>query len=317
MPLIGTSDLEIFPLALGANTFGWTADVDESHEVLDAFTADGGNLIDTADGYSAWLPGNRGGESESIIGSWLATRGAGDDVVIASKVGTHPDFAGLAPANVAAAADASLARLRTEAIDLYYAHYDDQDIPLADTIEAFGRLVQAGKIRHIGLSNYSPERVREWIRLSDELGVPRPVALQPRYNLVAREPYETQYVSLAAEHQLSVLPYSALASGFLTGKYRTPEDFADVARRKGVERHFSDAGLGVIDELHRIGSRHGEEPATIALAWLRAKPEIAAPIASARVVAQLGSLLAAARLDLSAEDVRALDEASSPAAYLN
>lgn len=317
MPLIGTSELEIFPLALGANTFGWTSDAAESHEVLDAFTADGGNLIDTADGYSAWFPGNSGGESEAIIGSWLASRDARDDVVIASKVGTHPEFGGLAAPNVAAAADASLGRLGIDTIDLYYAHFDDPETPLADTVGAFGRLVAAGKVRHVGLSNYSPERVREWMALSDELGVPRPVALQPRYNLVARQPYESAYAALAAEFNLSVMPYSALASGFLTGKYRTPEDFSGVARQQGVEKHFSDAGLGIVDELQRIGARHGEEPATIALAWLRSRPEIVAPIASARVVAQLGSLLASARLVLSTEDVRALNEISAPLAELN
>ncbi|MET1033960.1 MAG: aldo/keto reductase [Arthrobacter sp.] len=312
MPLPQAPELDIFPLALGANTFGWTSDEAESHEVLDAFVADGGNLIDTADGYSAWVPGNTGGESESIIGSWLARSDRPDDLVIASKVSTHPEFKGLSARNVASAAEASLSRLGTETIDLYYAHFDDPDNPLGETVEAFGRLVAAGKIRHIGLSNYSPERVREWIALSDELGVPRPVALQPRYNLVAREPYESAYAPLAEEYGLAVLPYSALASGFLTGKYRTAEDFSGVPRRQGVENHFTEDGLAIVAQLRDIGSRLGEEASTVALAWLRSRPNVAAPIASARTISQLAALLASTRLNLSPADLRTLDEVSAP-----
>ncbi|GER24399.1 oxidoreductase [Zafaria cholistanensis] len=311
MNFVGASDLDIFPLVLGGNTFGWTSGEEESHEVLSAFVAEGGTMIDTADGYSHWVPGHTGGESELILGSWLAGRDDRDDLVIATKAGSHPEHRGLSARAVKAAAEASLARLGIDTIDLYYAHRDDPAVPLEETVRAFGDLVQSGKVRYIGLSNFSPERVREWLRLSAELGVPRPVALQPHYNLVARSPYEDGVAPLARSEGLGVLPHSALASGFLSGKYRSAADAVGAERAARVSRFFSPAGLAVLDELHRIGSRLGEEPASVALAWLRSRGEVTAPIASARTVVQLTSLLAGARLELNREDVRALNEASA------
>ncbi|GAA3691458.1 aldo/keto reductase [Arthrobacter ginkgonis] len=311
MNLVGASDLDIFPLVLGGNTFGWTSDEAESHEVLSAFVAEGGTMIDTADGYSHWVPGHSGGESERILGSWLAGRDDRDDLLIATKAGSHPEYRGLSARSVKAAAEASLGRMGIDTIDLYYAHRDDPTVLLEETVRAFGDLVQSGKVRYIGLSNYSPDRVREWLRLSAELGVPRPIALQPHYNLVARNPYEDRVAPLALAEGLGVLPYSALASGFLSGKYRSAADAVGAERAAHVSRFFSPAGLAVLDELHRIGSRLGEEPASVALAWLRSRGEVTAPIASARNVVQLSALMAGARLKLNREDVRALNEASA------
>ena len=312
MNLVGASDLDIFPLVLGGNTFGWTSGEEESHEVLSAFVAEGGTMIDTADGYSHWVPGHTGGESELILGSWLAGRDDRDDLVIATKAGSHPEYRGLSARSVKAAAEASLGRLGIGTIDLYYAHRDDPTVPLEETVRAFGDLVQSGKIRYIGLSNLLPRpRSGNGSGSPAELGVPRPVALQPHYNLVARSPYEDRVAPLALAEGLGVLPYSALASGFLSGKYRSAADAAGAARAAHVSRFFSPAGLAVLDELHRIGSRLGEEPASVALAWLRSRGEVTAPIASARNVVQLTSLLAGARLKLNREDVRALNEASA------
>ncbi len=218
MTAIGSSGLDVFPLGLGGNTFGWTSDRETSFAVLDAFVAAGGNLIDTADSYSAWAPGNTGGESETIIGEWLAARGNRDSVVIATKVSRHPRFRGLSRGNVLAAADASLARLRTGHIDLYYAHHDDPEVPVAEAVGVFGELQKAGKIRHVGLSNFTAPRLREWVAAAAAEGLAAPVALQPHYNLLERASYETSLAPSAAEFGLGVLPYYALASGFLAGQ---------------------------------------------------------------------------------------------------
>ncbi|GAA2033242.1 aldo/keto reductase [Catenulispora yoronensis] len=311
MTTIGLGGIEIFPLALGGNTFGWTSNEATSEDVLDAFTAAGGTLVDTADGYSAWVPGNHGGESETIIGAWMAKRANRGDVVVATKVSSHPDFRGLAPDTVAAAADASLKRLQTDYIDLYYAHFDDRSTPLAETAAAFDALVKAGKVRAIGLSNYSPERIREWFAVARRDGLTLPVALQPHYNLVKRADYEAGIAPIAAEEQLAVFPYYALASGFLTGKYRTKDDLQSSARGGAAAGYLSDAGLAVVDALHTIAAHHGVEPATVALAWLRQRPQIAAPLASARVVDQLPALLASAGLELDADEVAELDAVSA------
>ncbi|TPW78220.1 aldo/keto reductase [Schumannella soli] len=311
MTRLGSSDLDVFPLALGGNVFGWTADESTSHDVLDAYVAGGGNFIDTADVYSAWGDGNSGGESETIIGTWLAKRGRRDDVVIGTKVSQHPEFRGLSSANVAAAARASLQRLGTDVIDLYWAHYDDESTPLEETVRAFDQLVSEGLVRYTAVSNYSADRVREWVRIAQENGLAAPVALQPHYNLVTREPYESQLAPVAREADLGVTPYWSLAAGFLTGKYRSKDDFAGQQREGQVAGYFSDAGLAVVDEVAAIAADHGAELATVALAWLRAKPEITAPIASARVVEQLPALLASASLDLSADEVARLDAVSA------
>jgi aryl-alcohol dehydrogenase (NADP+) len=311
MPRIGTSDLTVFPLALGGNVFGWTADEATSHGVLDAYTAAGGDFVDTADVYSAWGPGNSGGESETVIGSWFAKSGRRDDVVIATKVSQHPEFRGLSADNVAAAARASLQRLGTDRIDLYYAHFDDQDTPLEETVRAFDQLVREGLVRYTAISNYSRARAGEWIRIAKENGLALPVAIQPHYNLVTREPYETEIAPLAHDEHLGVVPYFSLAAGFLTGKYRSAEDFAGKDREGQVSGYFNDEGLAVVDALDSIAAAHGTEIATVALAWLQAQPDVVAPIASARNTEQLPALLAAAELTLTEDELRTLDEVSS------
>jgi aryl-alcohol dehydrogenase-like predicted oxidoreductase len=311
MTSIGHSDLDVFPLNLGGNTFGWTSTRDQSFAVLDAFAAGGGNFVDTADGYSAWVPGNSGGESETIIGEWMTARGNRDAVVVGTKVSQHPSFKGLAAANVAAAADASLARLATDRIDIYYAHFDDATVPLAETVGAFNDLVLAGKVRFVGVSNYSAERIEEWFTIAAREGYALPVALQPHYNLVRREPYETELAPLVAAHGLGVMPYFSLASGFLTGKYRTEADLAGKARGQGVGQYLDERGLRVIAALEAVAGERGVSIPTVALAWLRAKPGIVAPIASATTPGQVGELLAAASVDLTADEVASLDAASA------
>ncbi|OIV38449.1 alcohol dehydrogenase [Mangrovactinospora gilvigrisea] len=310
MSTLGHSGIEVFPLALGGNTFGWTSGEAESRDVLDAFTAAGGNFVDTADGYSAWVDGNSGGESETIIGRWLADRGNRDDVVLATKVSQHPDFRGLAAGTVAAAADASLKRLRTDRIDLYYAHFDDADTPLEETVGAFDALVKAGKIRAVGVSNYTGERIREWFAIARREGYDLPVAVQPHYNLVHRAAYERDIAPVAAAEDLAVVPYYALASGFLTGKYRTRADLEGAARGRAAAGYLNDAGLGVVQVLTEVADAHGAAPATVALAWLRARPGVAAPIASARTTDQLPALVGSATLELTEAETAALDRAS-------
>ncbi|MFJ4222629.1 aldo/keto reductase [Microbacterium sp. NPDC089695] len=310
MTRIGTSDLSVFPLSLGGNVFGWTADRDASFAVLDAFVDGGGDFIDTADSYSAWIEGNSGGESETIIGAWLASRKPAD-VVVATKVSQHPDFRGLSAPNVRRAAEASLARLGVEAIDLYYAHFDDETTPLEETVGAFGRLVQDGLVRNIAVSNYTAERIREWIEIADRLGVARPVAIQPHYNLVHRNTVEETIIPVAEEFGLGLVPYYSLASGFLTGKYRSTDVAGQSSPRAGgAAKYATEAGLRIIDALEEIGSAHGSSIAATALAWLRAQPTVVAPIASASTVEQVPDLLAGGRLDLSSEEVATLNSVS-------
>ncbi|MFN3542735.1 MAG: aldo/keto reductase [Rhodococcus sp. (in: high G+C Gram-positive bacteria)] len=306
MVAIGRSDLDIFPLALGGNTFGWTSDEAASFEILDAFTAGGGNFVDTADSYSAFADGNSGGESETIIGNWTRARGNRDDVVIATKVSQHPEFRGLAPDNIRAAADASLSRLQTDHIDVYYAHYDDEKTPLVESLAAFDGLVEAGKVRHVAISNYSPARVREWLELTKENGFAPPIALQPHYNLVARRDYEGELQNLAVENDLGVFPYFSLAAGFLTGKYRTREDLAGKQRERLTTGYFSDAGLDVVQGLREIAESRAAEISSVALAWLLARPGVTAPIASASKISQLPALLDAPALALTSQEVEKL-----------
>ncbi|PCE14738.1 alcohol dehydrogenase [Microbacterium sp. SZ1] len=310
MTRIGNSDLTVFPLSLGGNVFGWTADRDASFAVLDAFVDGGGDFVDTADSYSAWVPGNSGGESETIIGEWLASRKP-EGVVVATKVSQHPDFRGLAGANVRAAAEASLQRLGVDALDLYYAHFDDADTPLEETVEAFGRLVSDGLVRNIAVSNYSAERIREWIDISDRLGISRPVAVQPHYNLVHRNDVEEHIIPVAEEFGLGLVPYYSLASGFLTGKYRSTDAAGQSSPRAGgAAKYASEAGLRIIDALEEIGDAHGASIAATSLAWLRAQPTVVAPIASARTVEQVPDLLAGARLELTDDEIATLNRVS-------
>ncbi|WP_344869046.1 aldo/keto reductase [Amycolatopsis ultiminotia] len=311
MTQLGRTGIDVFPLVLGGNTFGWTSDEASSHEVLDAFVAGGGTFIDTSDNYSAFVPGNSGGESETIIGSWLAARKNRDSVVIGTKVSIHPQFQGLAADNVAAAADASLKRLGTDYIDVYYAHRDDASTPLAETAGAFEALRKAGKIRAVALSNYTGARITEWLEIARREGYEPPAVLQPDYNLVKRLPYEREIAPVATDAGIAVVPYFALASGFLTGKYRRKEDFGEGPRQFLANQFFSDAGLAVLDVLEEVASAHAAEISTVAIAWLRGRPEVVAPIASARTVGQLPALLSSATLELTADETAALDEASA------
>lgn len=306
---IGRSDLRVFPLALGGNVFGWTADRDVSFAILDAFTAGGGNLVDTADGYSHWVPGHTGGESETLIGEWIARTGRRDDLVIATKVSTHPGFAGLAPENIRAAADASLARLGTDVIDVYYAHFDDESVPLEDTVEALSGLVDAGKVRTIAISNYTAERIDEWMAITEANGFHAPVALQPHYNLVERE-FEGALRERAERHELGVFPYFGLAKGFLTGKYRGGAS-VDSPRAGGAAEYLNARGDAVIEALDAVASAHGVSLASVALAWLREQPTIVAPIASASRLDQLPDLLASATLELTPAELASLTAASA------
>ncbi|MGA9871958.1 MAG: aldo/keto reductase [Rhodococcus sp. (in: high G+C Gram-positive bacteria)] len=311
MVAIGHSNLDIYPLALGGNTFGWTSDENSSFEILDAFTAGGGNFIDTADSYSAFAEGNSGGESETIIGNWTAARGNRDDVVIATKVSRHPEFRGLGPQNVRAAAEASLKRLQTDHIDVYYAHYDDESTPLVESLAAFDELVKDGKVRYVAVSNYSSDRIREWLSVAAENDFAAPIALQPHYNLVTRKTYEAELAPLATDNNLGVFPYFALAAGFLTGKYRTREDLSGAPREKLASGYFTDQGLAVVDALDDIARAHDAEMSTVALAWLLAQPSVTAPIASASRISQLSALLAAPALALSTEELQTLDAVST------
>ncbi|MGE4427965.1 MAG: aldo/keto reductase [Solirubrobacteraceae bacterium] len=313
MPRIGTTDLDVFPLNLGGNVFGWTADEPTSFAVLDAYADAGGNFIDTADSYSAWLPGHEGGESESIIGRWIARRGRRDDIVIATKVFAKPDRRGLSAANIAAAADESLRRLGTDHIDLYYAHYDDPEVPLEETLGAFDDLVRAGKVRHIAASNHTPERLTEALAVADRDGLARYVALQPHYNLVERAGYEGALRDLVAREGLATLPYFALAKGFLTGKYRDADEAGGSPRAEGALSYLDDRGRAVLAALDETAAAHDTSVTAVAIAWLAAQPTVAAPIASARTVEQLSALLDGARLRLADEDLRRLDAASAPA----
>ncbi|MFD9000824.1 aldo/keto reductase [Streptomyces sp. NPDC059582] len=307
---LGSSDLEIFPLALGGNVFGWTADEAQSFAVLDAYAAAGGNFVDTADSYSAWIEGNKGGESETVIGKWVKARGNRADVVIATKVSQHPDFPGLSAANIRAAADASLRRLGTDHIDLYYTHFDKPEVPVEEIIGALDELVRAGKVRHIAASNISADRLRESLEFSDREGLARYVALQPHYNLVSRDTYEGELQDLAARSGLAAVPYFALASGFLTGKYR-PGATVDSARASGAAKHLdTERGRTVLAALDEVAGAHDVPVATVALAWLAAQPTVVAPIASARTVEQLPALVGVAELELTEAEVARLTAAS-------
>ncbi|MDA5146810.1 aldo/keto reductase [Streptomyces sp. AD681] len=308
---LGSSDLEVFPLALGGNVFGWTADQNESFAVLDAYTAAGGNFVDTADSYSAWVDGNSGGESETVLGQWLAARGNRDDVVLATKVSQHPQYPGLSAANIKAAADASLRRLGTDRIDLYYTHFDKPEVPVEEIIGTLDELVKAGKVRYIAASNISAERLAASLEFSDREGLARYVALQPHYNLVSRDTYEGELRDLAERAGLAAVPYYALAAGFLTGKYRPGTD-VDSPRAGGAAKHLeTERGRRVLAVLDEIAAAHEAPVATVALAWLAARPTVAAPIASARTVEQLPALLGVAELRLTEDEVGRLTQASA------
>jgi aryl-alcohol dehydrogenase-like predicted oxidoreductase len=306
---IGTSGLEVAPLALGGNVFDWTADEQTSFAILDAFVDAGGTMIDTADVYSAWVPGHTGGESERVIGRWLKRDPSKrDKVVIATKVGF---FEGLAPDKILAACDASLERLGIERIDLYYQHKDDQTVPLADSLGAFERLVELGKIRAIGLSQFTADRLDEAMETSRRLGLTPPSALQPWYNLVERQKFEGDLRDVALRHGLAVFPFYSLANGFLTGKYRSKEDLGKSVRGLRNVEYLEGKGMRVLQALDDVAAETGASLATVTLAWTMAQPAIAAPIASATSVPQLAELVAALELDLTPQQIARLDAASA------
>ncbi|HEX4607285.1 MAG TPA: aldo/keto reductase [Urbifossiella sp.] len=314
MRALGRSGIEVAPLALGGNVFGWTIDEAASFRVLDGFVAAGLNLIDTADVYSVWVPGHRGGESEAIIGNWLQRSGRRSRVVLATKVGIEiaPGEKGLSRAHILRSAERSLNRLRTDVIDLYQAHQDDPETPLEETLGAFGELVAQKKVRAIGASNYSAARLAEALRVSRDKGLPRYETLQPNYNLCDRAGYETELEPLCGREGLGVIPYYSLAAGFLTGKYRSEADLSKSARGAKVQKSYlNERGLRVLAAVDAVGADLKATPAQVALAGLMARPGITAPIASATTPAQLDELVGATRLTLSPDAIAKLDAAGA------
>jgi len=310
---LGSSELHVAPLVLGGNVFGWTADKTASFAVLDAFVAGGGTMIDTADVYSAWVPGHKGGESESVIGEWLRTSGKRDRVQIATKVGMLPGEDGekLAPARIAAACEASLARLGVDCIDLYYAHQDDDDTPQEAALAAFGKLVAAGKVRVLGASNFHAARLKSANEAARAAGLPHYQALQPEYNLVSRHKFEGELQDYCVEQNIGVLPYYGLANGFLTGKYRSAADFGKSVRGGRMAAYLDGKGKQVLAALDAIAAETGATLAQIALAWIVTQPGLTAPIASATSVAQIEELLPAMDLELSTDQIGRLDAAGA------
>ena len=310
---IGASGPTTPRLVLGGNVFGFTVKGEEAFRLLDRFVEAGGTMIDTADVYSAWVPGHKGGESETLLGEWLRRRGRRDDVLIATKVGMLPGEGGdkLEPARIGAAAEASLRRLGTDYIDLYYAHRDDEGTPLADSLGAFDGLVRDGKVRALGASNYSANRLQEALDVAEREGLTRYTVLQPEYNLLARDSFEGPLQRSAMSHQIGVLPYFGLASGFLTGKYRSEADLGKSVRGDRVAQYINPRGLGLLAALDEVAAEAKASPSQVALAWLAAQPGVTAPIASATSVDQLEDLLGVLTLDLSAAQLERLTSASA------
>jgi len=312
---LGRSGLSALPLAFGGNVFGWTADESTSFALLDAFTEAGCTLVDTADRYSSWVPGHRGGESETVMGRWIAQGGGRRArILLASKLGKSmgPGLEGLSPVYMERAVEASLRRLRTDVIDLYQAHADDSVTPLEDTLHAFSRLIEAGKVRAIGASNYSAERFRAALEVSRREGLPRYETLQPEYNLCMREVFERDFAPLAQEQGIGTLCYYGLAAGFLSGKYRSASDFATHPRAAMLDRYATAQGWAIVEALHDIAARHSSSPSAVAIAWLRHRPGVTAPIVSATSLGQLQTLLDALRLQLSDWDLQQLNAVSTP-----
>lgn len=310
---LGKSGINVAPWALGGNVFGWTVKAEDSEAILDAFVDEGFNLIDTADVYSRWAPGNSGGESETIIGRWLARRKRRDDVVIATKVGMEMggDRKGLSRRWIVQAVEDSLRRLQTDHIDLYQSHRDDPDTPQEETLAAYAELIRSGKVRAIGASNFSADRLDESLRLHREKGLPAYQTLQPEYNLADRADYEDKLEPFCAREGLGVITYFSLASGFLSGKYRSEADLKGRARASRVQKYLNPRGLKILAALDAVAAAHGARPAQIALAWLIARPSVTAPIASATTVEQTRELAAAGRLRLAPDEIKALNDASA------
>ena len=310
---LGRSGLQVSPLAFGGNVFGWTVDEATSFSLLDAWLDAGFNFIDTADVYSAWVPGHSGGESETVIGKWLRASGKRDRVVLATKVGKPmgPDRKGLRPAYIRAAAEDSLRRLQTDRIDLYQSHDDDPDTPLEDSLAAFGALIKEGKVRAIGASNYTAPRFALALETSEKYGLPRYESLQPLYNLYDRAVFEDALQALCMQHEVGVINFYALAAGFLTGKYRSAADAGKSARGNNVvAKYLNPRGQRILGALDAVARRHQTQPGVVALAWQLTRPGITAPIASATSLAQLADLAAATRLQLDWADIASLNQAS-------
>jgi len=307
MLTIPETDLVVHPLCLGANVFGWTADEKQSHEVLSAYTSHGGNFIDSADVYSEWKEGNKGGESETIIGTWLKGRDR-SKLVIATKVAKLSTRPGLRPKNIIAACNDSLQRLHTDYIDIYYSHHDDKDVPMAETLGAYAQLISEGKIRYIAASQHTGARLQEALNISKEEGLPSYIALQDHYNLMERTPFESEQQAVLATNGVSALPFYALARGFLSGKYR-PGVTVDSVRAEGVKEYQTDKGWAVVAALDEIAKAHNSSVSAVALAWLRANPQVSTPIASARTVEQLIEIIEI--VELSEYEVNKLNAASA------
>lgn len=312
---LGQSEIQVSPIALGGNVFGWTADEKTSFEILDRFYEYGFNFIDTADVYSMWVPGNSGGESESIIGKWMKSRNCRGRVVVATKVGMQmtSEKKGLSKKYIFEAVESSLLRLQTDYIDLYQTHRDDKTIPLTETLEALTDLKNSGKVRCIGASNYSPERLNEALQTSTRNGLEKFQTLQPLYNLYDRSEYESGLESICVANNLSVINYYSLASGFLTGKYRTKEDLSLKSKARGsrVQNYLNERGLKIVSALEMVSKELGTNPTQVAIAWLLSQPSITAPIASATNLTQLDDIISSATLELTSSQVKFLNEQSS------
>jgi aryl-alcohol dehydrogenase-like predicted oxidoreductase len=309
---LGRSGIQVAPFAFGGNVFGWTVDEHSSFRLLDAFVSAGFNLIDTADVYSRWKPGNQGGESETIIGNWLRQSGNRQKVVIATKVGADMGQGkkSLKKEYIRKAVEDSLKRLKTDVIDLYQSHWDDETLPVSEPLETYAQLIKEGKVKAIGASNFSAARLQEALAFSSQHGLPRYETFQPPYNLYERTPFETEYQQICLREQIGVVCYYSLASGFLSGKYRSEQDLGQSARGGGVKKYLNERGLRILDALDKVAGKHKATPATMALAWLMQRPAVAAPIASATSTTQLTELTAAVSVQLDAEDKSTLDDAS-------
>jgi aryl-alcohol dehydrogenase-like predicted oxidoreductase len=310
---LGKSSLEVAPLAFGGNVFGWTVDEKTAFQLLDMFVDGGFNLIDTADSYSRWAPGNKGGESETVIGNWMKSRRNRDKVVVATKVGSDMGEGkrDISKKYILQASEDSLRRLRTDYIDLYQTHWDVETVPVEETLEAYAQLVKEGKVRWIGASNLSPERLKMSLGASDKNGYPRYQTLQPEYNMYDREKFEKSYQQICLTENLGVISYYSLSSGFLTGKYRSEADLRKSARGSGVKKYLNERGLRILSALDLVANRYGTTPASIAIAWLQSRPSIVAPIASATSVGQLESLMKASDIKLDGDAVEMLNKASN------
>lgn len=310
--ILGKTDLNIAPIVFGGNVFGWTIDEQKSFEILDHFIESGFNFIDTADVYSRWVPGNKGGESETIIGNWLKKSNKRQEVVIATKVGSDMgNGKSLKKDYIINQVEHSLSRLQTDYIDLYFSHFDDETTPVEETLNAYETLIKAGKIRWIGASNFSADRLKESLLFSANNNLPRYEVYQPGYNLYDREQFEQEHEKICLDHSLGVVTYYSLASGFLTGKYRSEDDLNKSQRGGGVKKFLNERGFRILDALDKVADKHGVEQASVALGWLINHPSISAPIASVTDLSQLKSFTEASNLKLSPEDISLLDKASS------